>query len=88
MMVPRLPHAGSRLLPGAGPGVVQGQYWGLQGQQWGLWLALGHWGQYRGLWSILGSPELVTGSLVSPRVSLRSPAGPHVVTSPRGRRRP
>lgn len=77
MMAPRLPHAGYRLLPGAGPGVVQGQYWGLQGryqglqgQQWGLWLVLGHWGQYWGLWSILGSLESVTGSLVSPRVSL------------------
>lgn len=47
MMVPGLPHAGSRLLPGAGLGVVQGQYWD-------LWLVLGHWDQYQGFWSILG----------------------------------
>lgn len=51
MMVPGLPHEGSRLLPRAGLGVVRGQYWdlqdqyqGLQGQQWGLCLVLGHCG--------------------------------------------
>lgn len=80
MMVPGMPYAGSRLLPGAGLGVVQGQYQGLR-------LVLEHWDQYQGLWSILGSLESVT-SLVSPRVSLTSPAAPHVVTFPQGRRRP
>lgn len=74
MMVPGLLHAGSRLLPRARPGVVQGQYQGLQdqyqglqGQQWGLQLVLGYWGQYQALWSILGLLESVTGSLVGLR---------------------